>query len=134
MANGPRLYSPYDAPMWDSIASGRMQLQTCGDCHLFRYPPAPICPRCLSLRYHWQDIGGKGRVLSWTTFHRQYLPAYPPPHTVIAVELDEGPIMIGYVAGEDAHKVAIDTAVRLTYGKHPDGYGVPYFTLDASVD
>jgi hypothetical protein len=40
--------------------------------------------------YHWGDIDGKGRVLSWTTFHRGYLPAYPAPHTVVAVELDAG--------------------------------------------
>jgi uncharacterized protein len=134
MANRPRLYSPYDAPMWDSISSGRMQLQTCDDCHVTRYPPGPACPKCLSLRYHWEDIAGKGRVLSWTTFHREYLPAYPAPHTVVAVELDEGPIMIGYVVREEVDKLAINSAVQLQYGRHPDGYAITYFTLDPSAD
>jgi uncharacterized OB-fold protein len=79
--------------------------------------------------YHWGDIDGKGRVLSWTTFYRGYLPAYPAPHTVVAVELDAGPIMIGYVLREETLNLAINTAVRLRYGRHPDGYAIPYFTL-----
>jgi hypothetical protein len=37
--------------------------------------------------------------------------------------------MIGYVVREEADNLAIDTAVQLQYGRHPDGYAIPYFRL-----
>jgi hypothetical protein len=32
----------------------------------------------------------------------------------------KGPIMIGYVVREEADNLAINTAVQLQYGRHPD--------------
>jgi uncharacterized protein len=127
MRTKARLYSFYDGPMWESIAGDAMQLQKCSECGAFRYPPGPTCPSCLSTDYAWTPIEGKGRILSWTTFHRQYLPAYPAPHTVVAVELSEGPIMIGHVAAEEANKLKVDASVRMIYVDHADGYRIPSF-------
>ncbi len=129
MTAAPRLYSHYDAPMWESIAKDAMKLQKCSHCGSFRYPPGPMCPRCLSADYEWTEIAGEGRVLSWTTFHKQYLPAYPAPHTVVAVQLAEGPIMVGYVAAEEAGRLSIDAPVRIVYTDHADGYRLPIFKL-----
>jgi len=125
----PQHYSPYDGPLWESIAKDEMRLQRCEACGTFRYPPGPCCPKCLSLEYRWEIVGGRGRVLSWTTFHRQYLPSYPPPHSVVAVALEEGPIMIADVSREDAERLALDAEVRLTYVDHPEGYRRPQFKL-----
>ena len=36
MSKSPRLYSPYDAPMWESIAEGQMKLQRCTESGTFR--------------------------------------------------------------------------------------------------
>src|SRR5690606_15671316 len=96
MSKTPRHYSPYDAPMWQSIEEGQMKLQRCRQTGTFYYPPGPACPESLSFDVEWAPISGKGKILSWTVFHRQYLPAYPAPHLVVAVALEEGPIMIGY--------------------------------------
>ena len=125
----PRLYSPYDKPMWDSVTEGGMRLQCCAECGLFRYPPGACCPNCLSTEAHWQKLSGAGRVLSWTTYHRQYLPAYPPPHTVVAVQLAEGPIMIGNIDVADTARLKADAPVELIYGDHPDGFRLPRFRL-----
>lgn len=129
MSAGPRLYSPYDAPMWASVAAGAMALQQCRDCRTWRYPPGPACPDCLSTEYAWVPIAGTGRLLSWTTFHRQYLPAYPPPHTVVAMQLSEGPIMVGHVAPALAGRLAVDAPVRMIYVTHADGYRLPSFEI-----
>lgn len=129
MAATPRLTSHYDAPMWDSIGRDRMELQQCGQCGALRYPPGPTCPRCLSTEFAWTPVAGTGRLLSWTTFHRQYLPAYPAPHTVVAVQLDEGPIMIGHVAADVVGRLAVDAPVRIIYVDHADGYRIPSFRL-----
>ena len=122
-----RLFSHHDAPMWESISDDAMQLQRCSHCGAFRYPPGPVCQQCLSTEYDWTPISGEGRILSWTTFHKQYLPAYPAPHTVVAVALGEGPIMVGHVARDKVGDLAIDLPVRIVYVDHADGYRLPMF-------
>ena len=103
--------------------------QGCAACGGFRYPPGPCCPACLSTEASWEPLSGRGRVLSWTTFHRQYLPAYPAPLTCVAVALEEGPIMIGNIDEADAEALTLDAPVELIYGTHPDGYALPRFRL-----
>ena len=130
--SGPRLFSPYDKPMWDSVAVGKMCLQRCAGCGRWRYPPGPACPACLSTEATWEALSGRGRLLSWTTFHRQYLPAYPAPATCVAVELAEGPIVIGNIDFADTERLHIDAPMELIYGTHPDGYALPRFRLAAA--
>jgi uncharacterized protein len=125
MSKAPRFYSHYDAPMWASIAEQAMKLQRCSNCGTFRYPPGPSCANCLSVEFTWEKLSGKGIVLSWTTFHRQYLPAYPVPYTVVAVQLTEGPILLSNVEQADVGKLKLDAPVELFYGTHPDGYALP---------
>ena len=61
------------------------------------------------------NMAGRGKVLSWTTFHRGYFPEYPAPHTVIVLELDEGPLFVAYpVEMEEA--VRGICLVRFSYG------------------
>lgn len=130
--SSPRLFSPYDAPMWESINQDCMKLQWCPQSDAFRYPPGPACPVCLSMEYEWRPISGKGRVISWTVFHRTYLAAYPAPHLVVAVQLEEGPIMVSHMAHADLATLALDAPVRMIYVDHPDGYRLPSFVLDAA--
>lgn len=126
----PRLYSPYDAPMWDSIAQGQMKLQRCTESGHFRYPPGPMCPVSMGMEYEWAAISGRAKVISWTVFHRQYLPAYPAPHLVVAVQLEEGPLMVSCMDSIEIEHMALDLPVRMVYADHPDGYRVPKFVRD----
>jgi Predicted nucleic-acid-binding protein containing a Zn-ribbon len=130
MSSGPRHYSPYDAPMWESIGQRRMTLQQC-ECGSFRYPPGPACPDCGSLRYAWVPLSGRARLLSWTIFHRQYLPAYPAPTLVVAAQLEEGPIMVANMDVSIAAELALDRPLVMAYADHPDGYVIPVFRLSA---
>jgi uncharacterized OB-fold protein len=77
----------------------------------------------------WTAVSGKGLLLSWTTFHRQYLPAYPAPHTVVAVALNEGPIMIGYAKPTDVPSLLVGARVEVRYEDHVDGYTISYFSI-----
>ena len=129
MDGQPQLFSPYDKPMWDSVAEGAMRLQKCSECGRFRYPPGACCPDCLSTEAEWVEISGRGTILSWATFHRQYLPAYPVPATCIAVQLEEGPIVISNIDADAVARLKVDAAVELIYGEHPDGYALPRFRL-----
>lgn len=125
----PRFFSHHDQPLWDSIAAGKMALQRCTDCGTYRYPPGPTCAACLSADHEWAPISGRATLLSWTTFHKQYLPAYPAPTTVIAVLLEEGPILISNIEDEERPQLRVGAPVALYYAAHPDGYALPRFRL-----
>jgi hypothetical protein len=66
----------------------------------------PTCDRCLSDAFAWVALSGTATVLSWTTFRRGYFPEYPAPHTVVALELAEGPLFISYPVDLDPPRCA----------------------------
>ena len=129
MASAPALFSIIDEPFWKSVSRDDLHMQQCSSCSTYRYPPGACCPNCLSLEAEWVPVSGKGKVLSWTTIHRGYLPAYPAPSTVVAVLLDEGPIMITHFDNDDVGALRLDLPVTLTYSTHPDGYRLPKFVV-----
>lgn len=123
----PAVMGLFDRPMWESIGQGRMQLQCCNHCGAFQYPPAPGCASCLSMDLSWKPVSGQGRILAWTIFHKQYLPAYPAPYNVIAVALAEGPVMVSNLEGAMPDEDSIGRPVELRYATLPDGVTLPRF-------
>ena len=75
-------------------------------------------------------MAGRGKVLSWTTFHRSYFPEYPAPHTAIVLELDEGPLFVAYpveMALEDLREGKV-LSLRWADGQDKFGaYNLPVF-------
>lgn len=120
----------YDEPLWKSISERRLQLQCCTDCGHFRYPPGPACPACLSERAEWREVSGYGTILSWVVFHKQYLPFYPPPYNVLAVRLEEGPIMISNLSGVTPTESWIGKRVKIVYETVAKDMVLPRFTLE----
>ena len=126
----PRVLSLYDGPFWDYLAKeGRLRLQCCKACGTWRYPPGPACPSCLSPEAEWKPVSGEAELLSWATFHKQYLPAYPAPYTVIAVRLDEGPTMISNLVEDPPPGTLVGRRVRLKVVAMDDGVALPRFEL-----
>ena len=66
--------------------------------------------------------------MSWIVFHRRYL-ALSPPYNVIAVRLEEGPLMISNLEGVSPSGSWIGSKVSLTYTTMPDGAVLPRFAL-----
>jgi hypothetical protein len=128
----PAVLGLYDGPMWDSIREGSMRLQRCQECGKVQYPPGPVCPHCLSSKLEWEPLSGRGEIISWVIYHRTYLPAYPEPYNVIAVQLAEGPIMISNLEGPTPPDNWIGATVRLVYSTMPDGFVLPRFVLDST--
>lgn len=120
MAHAEPVMTLYDLPMWEAIARESMELQACDDCSAFRYPPGPSCPHCLSMRASWRAVSGRGTILSWVVFHRQYFDDFPPPYNAIAVKLDEGPIVVSNLVGTEPSGSWINQPVHITYRRHFD--------------
>jgi uncharacterized OB-fold protein len=129
MARSRAVISLYDEPMWHSIGTEQWQLQQCGNCGEYRYPPAPICPHCLSMDYAWQPLSGRGTILSWVVFHRQYFPDYPAPYNAVAVQLAEGPIIISNLIGEQPPGSWIGCDVEICYEQDAEGETIPRVKL-----
>jgi uncharacterized OB-fold protein len=118
MGESQRVETLYDRPMWESMQRGRLELQSCAACGRFRYPPGPACPHCGSLDYRWKAVAGRGSILSWVVFHRQYFEDHPPPYNAVAVALDEGPIIVSNLVGEEPAGSWIGAKVMLDYRPH----------------
>jgi len=118
MGASREVLSLYDEPFWASVREHRTSLQCCTGCNTWRYPPAPCCPACLSMDADWKPLSGRGTILSWVIFHRQYFDDFPPPYNAIAVRLAEGPIMISNLVGAVPEGSWIDHEVELCHVDH----------------
>jgi uncharacterized OB-fold protein len=105
----------FDQLYWRHVASGELRLQRCQCCAAFRYPPGPSCPDCLTTDHTWEALSGKGTLLAWTVFHRQYFPQFPVPHLVAAIRTEEGPILIGNLVGAAESELWHDMPVRAIF-------------------
>jgi hypothetical protein len=76
--------------------SAALPVLTCG------IRPGPVCPACLSEDWTWDRVGGTGRAVAWTTFHRAYFKEIPVPHTVVSAALAEGPLLVADYGGDPA--------------------------------
>ncbi|SAL01723.1 hypothetical protein AWB78_06195 [Caballeronia calidae] len=105
----------YDRPFWEAVSLRTFSLQQCDACIHVWYPPGPVCPRCLSEKWQWRPVTGKGRIVAWTTFHRQYFEEFPVPHVVVSVELEEGPLVIADLANSGTAQLRLDAPVSIRY-------------------
>lgn len=103
----------FEDVFWRHLGDGRMCLQRCDLCSSWRYPAAPCCPRCGAEESTWMPVAGRGQIVSWTRFHRKYFPEMPPPYLVVSVALEEGPMVVGNLLGDQMATPAIGAPVRL---------------------
>lgn len=105
----------YEAPFWEFVQSHDLRLQRCGECGAYRYPPGPACATCLSTEYEWAPLSGRGRLVSWVVFHRQYFPELAVPYYVAAVATSEGPILIANLVNLGDRTPRLEMPVQIVY-------------------
>jgi uncharacterized OB-fold protein len=106
------------APYWEATADGRLELQRCRGCDAWVHYPRASCPRCHSRELEPRAVTGRGRVYSWTTIHTAGgFPSYGQrvPYTIVLVELEEGPRMIGNLVDGGADAVAVGDPVEVVF-------------------
>jgi hypothetical protein len=132
-----RAMDPYAEQFWAFTRERELRLQQCVACGKFRWPPGPTCDRCLSDDFAWSALSGVATVLSWTTFRRGYFPEYPPPHTVVALELAEGPLFISYPVGLEPSELQEGMTLEVRWRDATDRFGeynLPVFGPPAARD
>lgn len=113
----------YENPFWERVGRRELSLQRCTGCGRFRYPPGPVCPGCLDDGFAWVPLSGRGRLVSWVVFHRQYFPELPVPYHVAAVEVAEGPILVANLIHLAGTEPRLDLPVRVSYETARDRQG-----------
>ena len=78
----------------------------CNDCGKITCPPMMVCGDCASTNHEIVTLGGKGRIVTFTTCNiaaegREN----EDPYTIVMVELDEGPWIMGNLVSMDPKKV-----------------------------
>jgi uncharacterized protein len=94
---------------------GTLHLQRCAGCRTFHHPPVWRCASCGSLEHHWVPVPGEGALFSWTVSHRPFDPAWAAdaPWITAVVELDEGPRLVGHLAGADPDELAVGRRIAV---------------------
>jgi uncharacterized OB-fold protein len=119
------------APFWAAGLEGVLRLQRCSACGHIRFPLDFICPRCLSSEYEWAAMSGRGTVQTFIRFQRAYDPSWEGrvPYVVALIELEEGPVLISNVVGDDALNVKVSDPVEVIYEWKSVDAALPQFRM-----
>ncbi len=95
----------------------------CADCGTITCPPMMVCQECAGTKLEVQELSGKGQIITFTT---SYLNSEGRenelPITIVMVELEEGPWIMGNLEDVDLKRVnmnLIGTRVSLGHRVFP---------------
>lgn len=120
-------------PFWSGGTENQLRMQRCDQCAHLRFPPSPVCPRCLSEQSAWVDTSGAGEILSYVVFHRAYDPQWASrvPYAVLLVQTDDGPRMFSDFSGS-LDRLSVGARVHVTFSPLDGPYALPSFDLDTA--
>ena len=126
-----RFLGPDHDTFWQWCDKGELRLQRCTACGAFAWPVVSACEQCGCDSFDWQAMSGRGKVISWCTFERDYYYGILPiPWDTILVELEEGPLFISNPAGFSWRDITPDLPVTLVFRDCVDkagAYRLPVF-------
>ena len=102
----------------------------CRSCGALHVPPRPLCPACYSQEMQWEELGGKGKLVAFTTIHIAPTAMIEAgygrdnPYCTGIVQLDEGPAISAQILGVDPgrpEQVQIGTPLRVTFVERAEG-------------
>ena len=81
----------------------------CSDCGTVTCPPMMVCSQCAGTNHDVYELSGMGEIV---TFSTSYVAAEGRecelPYTIVLVELDEGPWIMGNLIEMDPRKVTME--------------------------
>ena len=124
----PRI-TPENRPFWEAARRHQLTLQRCADCRQFRYPPAPVCPDCLSEHAAWTPVSGRGTVSTYVIVHKNYFPSFRDdlPYHVVQVQLDEGPRLTASLVEVPNAEIRIGMPVEVVFDDVTPEVSLPRF-------
>jgi uncharacterized OB-fold protein len=119
------LATPLAEPFWAGTREGKLLIQRCRDCELWRWTPQLACPGCWSEAYDWTEASGRGSLYSYTVVHRSPDPShFAVPYVLAVVALDEGPHMLTNLVDCAPEDIRIDMPVEVRFERIDDEFTV----------
>lgn len=112
---------------WEGLKQGKLLIQRCAACRTLRHPAGPACTHCHSLDWDTVAAKGTGELYSFVIAHTPQYEAYPDPHPVGLIELDEGVRLIAPLAWEERDQIAIGDRMEAVMQEQDGGYRMPIF-------
>lgn len=121
--------TPVTRPFWEGARAHRLLVQECRACGHRRFPPAPVCPECLSPTAEWVESRGRGEVVSWVVFHQVYFEGFreEAPYNVALVRLDEGVSLLTNVVGIPNERLHVGMPVEVLFEEATPEITLPKF-------
>jgi uncharacterized protein len=119
-----RVLGPPHDTFWEFCKEGELRLQRCEACSHISWPPVVACEVCGHDGLTWEELSGKGRVISWCTFHQKYYEELPVPWEAVLVELEDGPLFVGNADGFSTEDVRANMAVAVAFAECEDEAGM----------
>ena len=102
------------------LAEHKLMASRCQSCGALHVPPRPLCPACYSDDLDWEQIGGTGKLVAFTTVHiaptAMIEAGYgrDKPYCAGIVQLAEGPAISAQIVGVDvSHPAEIEVGMPL---------------------
>jgi uncharacterized protein len=96
-----------------ALKKGQLLGLKCSDCGNITCPPKMTCQECTSTNLEIVEVKAKGTIKTFTT---AYVAAQgregEAPYTIVLVELEEGPWIMGNLIDIDVRKISIDIIGR----------------------
>ncbi len=110
-----RVLGPPHDEFWAYCNKGEFRLQRCNSCKQLSWPAVQVCENCGRSNLTWERLSGRGKIISWVTFERQYYKELPIPWDTILVELEEGPLFVSNPKGFTWKEITANMPVKLDF-------------------
>lgn len=105
----------------------------CLQCGAITVPPKMVCRKCGSPELDIVELSGQGKIKTFTTvFVAAEGREAEAPYTIVLVELDDGPWIMGNLAGVDPNKATMELIGKSVKMSHKVFPGDKYSAGDAA--
>ena len=113
-----------DAVRFEADGSARLVGSLCGDCGAKVFPPAPVCPECMSETISNADLATDGTLYSWSVVHVAPK-GWNVPYIAGYVDLADKVRVFTHIVNVDPANLEMDMPVSLTTAVLGEDDGVP---------
>lgn len=113
---------------WQSLKEGKFVTTKCADCGEVSFPPQADCPKCMSGKVDWVDLGTDAELVTFT-----YVQVTPTsfvetdPYLVGVGRLSQGLKVLAWIEGTSLEKLSPGMKLRLEARTGRDGS--PYYVF-----
>lgn len=121
----PCVTDPDTAGFFEAAKRGELAVKACAGCGLVLHLPKAYCHRCGAWDTVWRTIPPTGTVYTWTTTERALRDGFPPPYTVVLIDLDGAPgaRLVGHLPGRP--ELTVGMAMRAEFVALNDEVTIP---------